>query len=77
MGVAAKVEKGTVVSLACLETMCYGGVIFGWPSLVFVLKDLGYYGEACQQQDENVTTPLTTSVPTNTYSTELKGNYRY
>ncbi|XP_075784706.1 equilibrative nucleobase transporter 1 isoform X2 [Pelodiscus sinensis] len=30
-----------------LECMCFAGVIFGWASLVFVLKDMHYFEELC------------------------------
>ncbi|XP_042305059.1 solute carrier family 43 member 3 isoform X1 [Sceloporus undulatus] len=30
-----------------VECMCFAGVIFGWASLVFVLKDLGYFQDLC------------------------------
>ncbi|XP_070583445.1 equilibrative nucleobase transporter 1 isoform X2 [Erythrolamprus reginae] len=31
-----------------VECMCFAGVIFGWTSLVFVLKDLSYFKNLCQ-----------------------------
>uniref|UniRef100_A0A8D0FR73 Solute carrier family 43 member 3 n=1 Tax=Strix occidentalis caurina TaxID=311401 RepID=A0A8D0FR73_STROC len=31
-----------------LECGAFCGIIFGWASLVFVLKDLGYFGDLCQ-----------------------------
>ncbi|NXH23196.1 S43A3 protein, partial [Bucco capensis] len=37
----------TLVS-GLLECGAFCGVIFGWASLVFVLKDLGYFAELCQ-----------------------------
>ncbi|KAF7236024.1 Solute carrier family 43 member 3 [Varanus komodoensis] len=30
-----------------VECMCFAGVIFGWASLVFVLKDLNYFKDLC------------------------------
>ncbi|XP_074854677.1 equilibrative nucleobase transporter 1 [Carettochelys insculpta] len=30
-----------------LECMCFAGVIFGWASLVYVLKDMHYFEELC------------------------------
>uniref|UniRef100_A0A8C8SCT6 Solute carrier family 43 member 3 n=1 Tax=Pelusios castaneus TaxID=367368 RepID=A0A8C8SCT6_9SAUR len=31
-----------------LECMCFAGIIFGWASLVYVLKDMGYFEELCE-----------------------------
>lgn len=30
-----------------VECLCFSGVVFGWASLVFVLKDGGYFGNLC------------------------------
>uniref|UniRef100_A0A8C3UQJ7 Solute carrier family 43 member 3 n=1 Tax=Catharus ustulatus TaxID=91951 RepID=A0A8C3UQJ7_CATUS len=38
---------GTLLS-GLLECGAFCGIIFGWASLVFVLKDLGYFKELCQ-----------------------------
>lgn len=35
-----------------LECLCFAGVVFGWASLVFVLKTDGYFSDLCV----NVTT---------------------
>ena len=32
---------------AVLETMLFGGIVNGWASLVFVLKEDGLYGDLC------------------------------
>ncbi|XP_065259186.1 equilibrative nucleobase transporter 1 isoform X3 [Emys orbicularis] len=37
---------GTLLS-GLLECMCFAGVIFGWASLVYVLKDMRYFEELC------------------------------
>ncbi|XP_030417704.1 solute carrier family 43 member 3 isoform X3 [Gopherus evgoodei] len=37
---------GTLLS-GLLECMCFAGVIFGWASLVYVLKDMHYFEELC------------------------------
>ncbi|XP_010179948.1 PREDICTED: solute carrier family 43 member 3-like, partial [Mesitornis unicolor] len=44
-GVAKRL--GTLIS-GLLECGAFCGVIFGWASLVFVLKDLHYFEELCQ-----------------------------
>ncbi|XP_030848063.1 solute carrier family 43 member 3 [Strongylocentrotus purpuratus] len=38
-----------VVIFGALENLIHAGVIFGWPSLVFVLKDIGYYSDKCPE----------------------------
>ncbi|XP_061076569.1 equilibrative nucleobase transporter 1-like [Conger conger] len=30
-----------------VECLCFTGVVFGWPSLVFILKDIGYFSDHC------------------------------
>ncbi|NXJ71499.1 S43A3 protein, partial [Rostratula benghalensis] len=48
---------GTLLS-GLLECGAFCGIIFGWASLVFVLKDLGYFKDLCQ--------PLATDSPNRT-----------
>lgn len=38
--------KLTLVS-GLLECLCFAGVVFGWASLVFVLKTDGYFSDLC------------------------------
>nr|XP_060627853.1 equilibrative nucleobase transporter 1 isoform X1 [Anolis sagrei ordinatus] len=38
-----------------LECMCFAGVIFGWASLVFVLKDLHYFEDLCMSAANQTT----------------------
>ncbi|KAM6360186.1 equilibrative nucleobase transporter 1 isoform 3-T4 [Alca torda] len=54
-GVAKRL--GTLLS-GLLECGAFCGIIFGWASLVFVLKDLGYFKELCE--------PTAISVPNRT-----------
>ena len=48
---------------AVLETMLFGGIVNGWASLVFVLKEDGLYGDLCTPPppsplvSDNSTTP--------------------
>lgn len=35
-----------------LECLCFGGVVFGWASLVFVLKTDGYFSDLCVNTTE-------------------------
>ncbi|XP_055013803.1 solute carrier family 43 member 3a isoform X2 [Boleophthalmus pectinirostris] len=37
----------TLVS-GVVECLCFAGVLFGWASLVFVLKEDGYFGQYCE-----------------------------
>lgn len=46
-------KSGTAKRLATfisglVECMCFAGVIFGWTSLVFVLKNLKYFENLCE-----------------------------
>ncbi|XP_017287925.1 solute carrier family 43 member 3a isoform X2 [Kryptolebias marmoratus] len=42
----------TLVS-GMLECLCFAGVVFGYASLVFVLKDEGYFSELCHSNTTN------------------------
>ncbi|XP_038048204.1 solute carrier family 43 member 3-like isoform X1 [Patiria miniata] len=42
-----KVHKVSLLVLGSLECLCFGGWIFGWASLVFVLKQEGYFADKC------------------------------
>lgn len=43
MGVKYKLTLAT----GLLECLCFAGVVFGWASLVFVLKTDGYFSDLC------------------------------
>ncbi|XP_075569404.1 equilibrative nucleobase transporter 1-like [Pelecanus crispus] len=59
-GVAKRV--GTLLS-GLLECGAFCGIIFGWASLVFVLKDLGYFEDLCQSHTNASTTLNWTLTP--------------
>ncbi|GFR84277.1 solute carrier family 43 member 3 [Elysia marginata] len=40
---------------AFFEVIAYGGLIYGWGSLVYILKDEGLYMELCETDVENIT----------------------
>ncbi|KAL8580959.1 hypothetical protein ACOMHN_017526 [Nucella lapillus] len=40
------------VILGSLEIILFGGVIFGWHSIVYVYKDMGYFSDLCHQADQ-------------------------
>ncbi|KAK2525299.1 Slc43a3 [Columba guinea] len=65
---------GTLLS-GLLECGGFCGIIFGWASLVFVLKDLGYFQELCQPStnltelpDPRIPSPCVTAVPSSLYT---------
>ncbi|KAM6115243.1 equilibrative nucleobase transporter 1 [Pterocles gutturalis] len=53
-GAGTAKRVGTLVS-GLLECGVFCGVIFGWASLVFVLKDMGYFGDLCHLPGSNDT----------------------
>ena len=46
---AFKIERIVVLVLTGLEIVVHGGVIWGWPSYVYILKQDGYFGHFCGQ----------------------------
>ncbi|XP_072164382.1 equilibrative nucleobase transporter 1-like [Diadema setosum] len=52
------VERFIALILACLENLVHGGLIFGWASLFYVLKDMGYFAYVCPESSDigNTTT---------------------
>ncbi|NWR35057.1 S43A3 protein, partial [Tachuris rubrigastra] len=58
---------GTFVS-GLLECGAFCGIIFGWASLVFVLKELGYFQWLCQPSPTNHTQGLDCSVQDEQFS---------
>ena len=40
-----------VTCWAFMEVMLFAGMIFGWASLVFILKEEGFYVDACSKHD--------------------------
>nr|XP_057919212.1 equilibrative nucleobase transporter 1-like isoform X2 [Doryrhamphus excisus] len=41
------VRRGLTFITGLVECLCFAGIIFGWASLVFVLKSEGYFGSLC------------------------------
>ncbi|XP_011669814.2 solute carrier family 43 member 3-like [Strongylocentrotus purpuratus] len=64
-------ERLVALVFACLENLIHGAVIFGWPSLVFVYLQLGYFHDLCSDSSENATSPviLTTTTTAHNLST--------
>ncbi|XP_056593186.1 solute carrier family 43 member 3a [Triplophysa dalaica] len=42
-----RVRYKLTLSTGLLECLCFAGIVFGWASLMFVLKSEGYFGELC------------------------------
>lgn len=47
MCVAVRVRHGLTLATGLLECLCFCGVVFGWASLVFILKVEGFFGSLC------------------------------
>lgn len=41
---------------AVFESLCYGGLVAGWPALQYIFKEDGYFGGSCPLSGENTTT---------------------
>eukprot|EP00057_Strongylocentrotus_purpuratus_P005421 XP_003730938.1 PREDICTED: solute carrier family 43 member 3 [Strongylocentrotus purpuratus] len=52
------IERLLALLYACFENLIHGGIIFGWPSLVFVFIQLGYFSELCGDTNANATSSL-------------------
>ncbi|XP_041456251.1 solute carrier family 43 member 3-like isoform X1 [Lytechinus variegatus] len=48
-------ERLLALVFVCFENLIHGGIIFGWPSLVFVYIQLGYFSDLCYGSSENST----------------------
>uniref|UniRef100_A0ACB8G1X4 Uncharacterized protein n=1 Tax=Sphaerodactylus townsendi TaxID=933632 RepID=A0ACB8G1X4_9SAUR len=44
---SGKAKRLATLLSGLVECMCFAGVIFGWASLVYVLKDLHYFRDLC------------------------------
>lgn len=42
-----RVRHGLTLATGLLECLCFGGMMFGWASLVFVLNVEGFFGSLC------------------------------
>ncbi|KAJ6652627.1 hypothetical protein lerEdw1_011279, partial [Lerista edwardsae] len=56
---AGKAKRLATFISGLVECMFFAGVIFGWASLVYVLKDLGYFQDLCIFPAVNQTTNVT------------------
>lgn len=42
-----RVRYKLTLATGLLECLCFAGVVFGWASLMFILKSEGYFGDLC------------------------------
>nr|XP_054767082.1 equilibrative nucleobase transporter 1-like [Lytechinus pictus] len=56
MEIMISFERLVALVLVCLENLIHGAVVFGWPSLVFVYLQLGYFHDLCSESSENTLT---------------------
>lgn len=61
---------------AFLECLLFGGLLYGWGSLVFVLKEDGVYSDLCKPGSDNITSINIESIASD-YSTPASYNITY
>ena len=49
------VQYWLTIVTGCLETLCFSGIVLGWPSLQYVLQKEGYFSYLCANTYNNVT----------------------
>ncbi|XP_058874869.1 equilibrative nucleobase transporter 1-like isoform X2 [Acipenser ruthenus] len=54
LGACERVRRGVTLVSGFMECICFSGVLFGWASLVFVLKSEGYFRERCVNSTDTV-----------------------
>lgn len=47
-----RVRYKLTLATGLLECLCFAGVVFGWASLVFILKTDGYFSDLCVNATE-------------------------
>ena len=59
-----EVRRYAVLGLGFCEMLFYGGLIYGWATLVYVLKAEGYYSHLCDvNRNETGVPPTESSTP--------------
>ncbi len=56
MGTTGRLSRFVPLGLGVSELLFYGGLIYGWATLVFVLKEDGYYSDLCNNETAIETT---------------------
>lgn len=46
-GSGLSVQRCLTFTTGLVECLCFAGAVFGWASLVFVLKEEGYFSSLC------------------------------
>nr|XP_029503857.1 solute carrier family 43 member 3-like [Oncorhynchus nerka] len=46
-GGGAKLRHSLTVASGFVENLCFSGIAYGWASLVFILKNDGYFSDLC------------------------------
>jgi len=46
-----KVKRGLSLGTAIVEQYFYSGLLVGWASLVYILKEEGVYGDLCDESE--------------------------
>ena len=47
LGKGLRVKRCLTFATGLVECLCFAGAVFGWASLVFVLKTEGYFSSLC------------------------------
>lgn len=55
---SSKMRRGLTFATGLVECLCFAGAVFGWASLVFVLKKEDYFGSLCVNTTVNATQVL-------------------
>ncbi|XP_049898038.1 equilibrative nucleobase transporter 1-like [Epinephelus moara] len=55
---SSKVRRGLTFATGLVECLCFAGAVFGWASLVFVLKKEDYFSSLCVNTTVNATQVL-------------------
>uniref|UniRef100_A0A8B9LKK4 Solute carrier family 43 member 3a n=1 Tax=Astyanax mexicanus TaxID=7994 RepID=A0A8B9LKK4_ASTMX len=58
-GSGTRIRHKLTLATGLLECLCFAGVVFGWASLVFVLKNDGYFSDLCVNVTEANGTTVT------------------
>lgn len=56
---------------AFLEVVCFAGIVYGWGSLVFILKEEGFYLDACIDKSQEDTMTEDVGLVTNSSSPDV------
>ena len=59
-----ELKKYIAVVTAIFEPVLFSGLVFGWSSLVFVLKEEGIYSNLCQERNSTVGNTTDVVLPT-------------